>query len=74
VTLKITNENGKEYSVDLTLAVKCESWPEDAKEWRTRHRTGIVKFLTEKHELTYFPAYDYITLVVFTCIVEQLFW
>ena len=43
------NKNEREYSVDLTLAIKYESWPEDAEEWRTRHRNGIVKFLTEKH-------------------------
>jgi len=43
------NENGKEYSVDLTLAIKYESWPEDAEEWITRDRNGIVKFLTNEH-------------------------
>lgn len=48
MTLKITNENGREYSVDLTLAIKHAFWPEDAKEWRTRDRNGIVEFLTEK--------------------------
>ena len=41
MTLKITNrDNGREYSVDLTLAIKDKSWPEDAEEWKTRHRTG----------------------------------
>ena len=40
MTLKITR-NGKEYSIDLTLAIKDNSWPEDAEEWRTRHRNGI---------------------------------
>jgi len=43
VTLKIMNENGKEYSVDLTLAIKYESWPEDAEEWITRDRNGWPK-------------------------------
>lgn len=41
VTLKITR-NRKEYSIDLTLAIKDNSWPEDAEKWRTRHRNGIV--------------------------------
>ncbi|KAL9955282.1 hypothetical protein ACROYT_G036584 [Oculina patagonica] len=40
ITLKITNRNGREYSVDLTLAIEHESWPEDADEWRTRRRNG----------------------------------
>ena len=48
VTLKITNENGREYSVDLTLAIKNNSWPEAAEEWRRRDRKGIIKFVTEK--------------------------
>lgn len=43
VTLKIS-KNGKEYSVDLTLAIKDNSWPEDAEEWSTRRRNGIVYF------------------------------
>ena len=47
MTLKITNrDNGREYSVDLTLAIKDKSWPEDAEEWKTRHRTALVKNLT----------------------------
>ena len=41
MTLKITR-NRKEYSIDLTLAIKDNSWPEDAEEWRTRRRNGIV--------------------------------
>lgn len=49
VTLKIINENGREYSVDLTLAIKNNSWPEVAEEWRRRDRKGIVKFVTEKN-------------------------
>ena len=43
VTITITNRNGREYAVDLTLAIKHESWPEDAEEWRTRRRRGNVK-------------------------------
>lgn len=42
VTLKIT-EQGREYSVDLTLAIKDYTWPEDAEEWQTRHRNGWPK-------------------------------
>ena len=41
VTLKITR-NRKEYSVDLTLAIKDNTWPEDAEEWSTRQRNGNV--------------------------------
>ena len=41
VTLKITNENGRIYSVDLTLAIKHWSWPKDAEEWRREHQHGI---------------------------------
>ena len=41
VTLKITR-NGKEYSVDLTLAIKDNTWPDDAEEWSTRRRSGNV--------------------------------
>ncbi|XP_031548635.1 protein mab-21-like 2 [Actinia tenebrosa] len=37
VTLKIT-VGCKMYSIDLTLAIKDESWPDDADEWKTRHR------------------------------------
>lgn len=41
VTLKVTNlSSGKEYSIDLVLAVKDKSWPEDADEWKTRKRNG----------------------------------
>lgn len=58
MTLKITNENGREYSVDLTLAIKHASWPEDAEEWRTRVRNGIVEFLTEKHRLSEFKNHE----------------
>jgi len=39
VTLKIT-KNKREYSVDLTLAIKDKSWPDDAEEWRRRARKG----------------------------------
>ncbi|XP_068671823.1 cyclic GMP-AMP synthase-like receptor 1 isoform X1 [Montipora foliosa] len=41
VTLIITNRmNGRKYSIDLTLAIKDKSWPEDADEWRGRPRRG----------------------------------
>ena len=43
VTLKIIR-NGREYSVDLTLAIKDNTWPEDAEEWGTRHRNGNALF------------------------------
>lgn len=42
MTLKITKQ-GREYSVDLTLAIKDYTWPEDAEEWKTRHRNGWPK-------------------------------
>ena len=47
MTLKITNyTNGREYSVDLTLAIKDRSWPEDAEEWPNRRdRNGILLIL-----------------------------
>ena len=42
VTLKITR-NGREYSVDLALAIKDKSWPEDAEEWPSRRdRNGMI--------------------------------
>ena len=47
VTLKITNMNGREYSVDLTLAIRDKSWPEDAEEWRSRSRSE--HFNTYRH-------------------------
>ena len=40
-TLKITNTNGRVYSIDLTLVIKDKSWPEDAEEWKRRDRKGI---------------------------------
>ena len=40
VTLKITNRNGRVYSIDLTLAIKDKSWPQDAEEWKRRDRKG----------------------------------
>ncbi|XP_068762759.1 cyclic GMP-AMP synthase-like receptor 1 isoform X2 [Montipora capricornis] len=41
VTLIITNRmNGRKYSIDLTLAIKDKSWPEDADEWKGRPRRG----------------------------------
>ena len=43
MTLKIIR-NGREYSVDLTLAIKDNTWPEDADEWSTRGRNGNVLF------------------------------
>ena len=44
VTLIITNiTNGREYSIDLTLAIKDKSWPEDAVEWIGRSRKGNKK-------------------------------
>lgn len=48
VTLKIINRNRREYSVDLTLAIKDKSWPEDADEWKRRARNGIIYFAIEK--------------------------
>jgi len=45
VTLKITNKNNIEYSVDLTLAIKDKSWPEDAEEWKRRDRKGIKRII-----------------------------
>ena len=44
VTLKIIY-NRREYSVDLTLAIKDNTWPEDAEEWITRRRNGNVLVL-----------------------------
>lgn len=44
VTLKII-KNETEYSVDLTLAIKDNTWPEDAEEWSTRRRNGNVYWL-----------------------------
>ena len=40
VTIKITNKSKREYSVDLTLAIKDKSWPDDAEEWKRRDRKG----------------------------------
>ena len=40
VTLKI-DQDGKTYSIDMTLAIKDSSWPDDAEEWRKRTRHGI---------------------------------
>ncbi|PFX30854.1 uncharacterized protein LOC111323019 [Stylophora pistillata] len=37
VTLKITTPEGRNVSVDLTLAIKVD-WPDDAREWITRTR------------------------------------
>ena len=42
MTLKIIMSNKREYSVDLTLAIKDKTWPEDAEEWSTRQRKGNV--------------------------------
>ena len=45
VNLKITATNGRMYSVDLTLAIKCLfhcSYPFEISEWVTRPRNGIV--------------------------------
>ena len=47
VTLIITR-NEREYSVDLTLAIKDNTWPEDAEEWRTRRRNGNFLFTSNK--------------------------
>ena len=45
VTLKIIS-NGREYSVDLALAIKDNTWPDDAEEWSTRQqRNGNVILL-----------------------------
>jgi hypothetical protein len=38
VTLTITH--GNIYNIDLTLAIKDETWPDDAEEWKTRSRRG----------------------------------
>lgn len=44
VTLIMTNNNtGRKYSIDLTLAIKDKSWPDDADEWKTRSRNGWPK-------------------------------
>lgn len=41
VTLQIKNRNnGTEYAVDLTLAIKWIDWPSEAQEWRIRCRRG----------------------------------
>ena len=40
VTLKI-KQHGKTYSIDMALAIKDSSWPDDAEEWRKRTRHGI---------------------------------
>ncbi|CAH3037531.1 unnamed protein product, partial [Pocillopora meandrina] len=45
VTLKITSTNKREYSIDLTLAIKEKTWPEDAEEWTTRCRN--VNFMSQ---------------------------
>ena len=71
MTLKITR-NGKEYSIDLTLAIKDNSWPEDAEEWRTRHRNGIVftELLFPKQKLPTEPntLHRYLVmLTLFSC-------
>lgn len=42
VTLEISKD-GREYSVDLTLGIKDNTWPEDAEEWKTRQRKGWPK-------------------------------
>ena len=67
MTLKITR-NGKEYSIDLTLAIKDNSWPEDAEEWRTRHRNGIVftALLFPKQKLPTEPSTLHRYLVMLT--------
>ena len=44
VTLIMTNnKTGRKYSIDLTLAIKDKSWPDDADEWKTRSRNGKIK-------------------------------
>ena len=45
--LQITNvRNQREYSVDLTLAIKCVDWPKEAVEWFIRPRNGnLLSFL-----------------------------
>ena len=52
VTLKITSTNRIEYSIDLTLAIKEKTWPEEAEEWKTRPRAGNITIDT----LTYLMA------------------
>ena len=43
VTLLLKNDNGKSYSIDLALAIKDKTWPEDADEWKARSRRGTRK-------------------------------
>ena len=43
VTLLLKNDDGKSYSIDLTLAIKDKTWPEDADEWKARSRRGTRK-------------------------------
>ncbi|XP_067042668.1 cyclic GMP-AMP synthase-like receptor 1 isoform X4 [Acropora muricata] len=38
VTLLLTNDDGKSYSIDLAPAIKDKTWPEDADEWKARSR------------------------------------
>ena len=52
MTLKITSTNRIEYSIDLTLAIKEKTWPEEAEEWKTRPRAGNITIDT----LTYLMA------------------
>ena len=39
----INNSDGKSYSIDLVLAIKDKTWPEDAIEWIARQRRGTRK-------------------------------
>ncbi|XP_067042666.1 cyclic GMP-AMP synthase-like receptor 1 isoform X2 [Acropora muricata] len=43
VTLLLTNDDGKSYSIDLAPAIKDKTWPEDADEWKARSRRGTRK-------------------------------
>ena len=51
VTLKITSTNRREYSIDLTLAIKEKTWPEEAEEWKTRRRAGNITIDTSTYLL-----------------------
>ena len=49
MTLKITSTKGREYSIDLTLAIKDKTWPEEAEEWKTRRRAGNITIDTSTY-------------------------
>ena len=56
VTLQITNRyNGTGYTIDLTLAFKCNDWPREAHEWRMRCRSGksVTLLLFQQEDVIY---------------------